>query len=220
MLSIFWQRAIILGIIFVDVALSLAIAYYPTDNARHELKISDAHKAVYSMCYYNTKLVSAWWVFNCSLVLLCTYQAILARKVPGNYKEARNIMLSMLAITLEIIILLPSFYYESSGFHRQLVLTFINIVSATSTICFMFLPKMYVIFFRPWENCEELPHGHMGFFLQESITSTNTLDSSSSGSIAGSRNSDGRKRHNNCCRKIKRKLKKEGKKLTTHLENT
>ena len=100
------------------------------------------------------------------LVFTCTYQAVLSRKVPSNYNEARNIMLAMLAITLEMLFVLPSFYYGSKGVYQQLLLVLINLVSATSTLICMYMPKMYIIFFRPSENHESLPHGTLGSFLQ------------------------------------------------------
>ncbi|XP_057295451.1 extracellular calcium-sensing receptor-like [Hydractinia symbiolongicarpus] len=159
-----WQLSIVLLITSFDCLLSVSVAFYPLDPVRYERMHSSAENIAYALCYYGKGAAGVWWMFHCILVFICTYQAVLTRKVPGNYNEARNIMLAMMAISLEMLFVLPSFYYGTIGFYRQLTLAIINLVSASSTLFFMFLPKIYILFFRPSENKEHLPHGTLGSF--------------------------------------------------------
>ena len=95
--------------------------------------------------------------------MVCSYQTLLVRRVPHNYNEARSIMLVMMAITIEIVIVFPTFYVSIRSRYRHPTYTLVNFVMGTSTL-FVFLPKLYIIIFRTWENAEQLQHRTLGAF--------------------------------------------------------
>lgn len=163
------QLMIVSLITLFDCILSIIVIFFPFDPVLYERIIHPKEKETYASCNYATKTVGIWWLYNALLILLCTYQAVLARKVPDNYNEARNILFSMMAIALEIFFLVPGFYYSTEDSYIQIIYTVVNTVAATSTVCFMFLPKIYLVLFRPWENKEKLPHGTLGQFKQSEI---------------------------------------------------
>ena len=141
----------------------------------------DAEPYLLIECSFNINILSLCWVFQSLLIAACTIQAILARNVPANYNEARNIMLCMITMAIEWIIVLPCIHFGGISLFRKIMLPIINIMSATSTLLFIFAPRIYVVLFRPMKNKEDLPHGKLGTITpiesRESRSNTSIRDS-------------------------------------------
>lgn len=92
-----------------------------------------------------------WATFNAALVLLCTYQAFLVRKVPENYNEAKFIAFSMVTVCISGAVFVPTFL-GTRGLYRTILTCFLVILCSTVALICLFGPKLYIIYFRPEKN--------------------------------------------------------------------
>ena len=146
----------------------------PKDSLHFERIISITNGQIYPSCHYPNRISLVHWSYLGCFILACSYQAGLVRHVPHNYNEARSIMLAMMAITVEIVIVIPAFYVSIWSRYRYLTYTLVSFFMATNTLCFVFLSRLYIMFFRPWENAKQLPLGTLGGF--ELIEKTSVFD--------------------------------------------
>lgn len=131
---------------------------------------------------YNTAL---WWGFNSGLVLVCTYQAFLTRKVPGNYNEARFIAFNMLTISTDVLMFFLS-YYATKTYYKDILVSSFLIVADTVTITCMFLPKVYVIVFRPQKNVDHRSTVSLGTLDNEDDQNDRKISTRSNTSVLSS----------------------------------
>ena len=142
--------------IFVSIETAIClfiVSTTPTSDATHVL-YSDVNNKAYLQCRlasYTNYNMALWWSYNAGIVVVCTYQALLTRKVPGNNNEARSIAFNMMTISAEILIFFFC-YYATNTFYRDILTSSFLIVMDTVTIICTFLPKAYVIMFRPEKN--------------------------------------------------------------------
>ena len=92
-----------------------------------------------------------WATFNAALVLLCTYQTFLVRKVPENYNEAKFITFSMVTVCISGAVFVPTFF-GTTGLYRTILTCFLVIFCCTVALICLFGPKLYIICFRPEKN--------------------------------------------------------------------
>lgn len=111
----------------------------PKDSLHFERIISITNGQIYPSCHYPNRISLVHWSYLGCLILACSYQAVLARRVPHNYNEARSIMFAMIAITIETVIVIPAFYVSSWSKYRHLTYTLVNFVMAINTLCFVFI---------------------------------------------------------------------------------
>ncbi|KAL9980226.1 hypothetical protein ACROYT_G008781 [Oculina patagonica] len=95
--------------------------------------------------------VTIWATFNAALILLCTYQAFLVRKVPENYNEAKFIAFSMVTVCISGAVFVPT-ALGTKGFYRTILCCFLVILCCSVGLICLFGPKLYIIFFRPEKN--------------------------------------------------------------------
>ncbi|XP_020608981.1 metabotropic glutamate receptor 2-like [Orbicella faveolata] len=101
--------------------------------------------------------VTIWATFNAALILLCTYQAFLVRKVPENYNEAKFITFSMVTMCISGAVFVPT-SLGTKGFYRTILTCFLVILCCSMALICLFGPKLYIIFFRPEKNQPHQPH--------------------------------------------------------------
>ena len=86
--------------------------------------------------------------YNLLLLLLSTYFAFRSRKVPQNFNEAKFINLTLYAICIVWLAFIPT-YFATAGlgtiFQTSSQVLAIDF-SATTTLCFLFMPKIYFLF--------------------------------------------------------------------------
>lgn len=99
---------------------------------------------------------SLWLIYNAGLVVVCTYQAFLVRKVPQNYNESRLIAFNMTTICITVLVYIPS-YMGTSAWYRTVISSFMFIFLGTLTWASIFAPKIYIILFRPHKNIPMRP---------------------------------------------------------------
>lgn len=95
--------------------------------------------------------LTIWATFNAALLLLCTCQAFLVRKVPENYNEAKFIAFSMLSVCISGAVFVPTFL-GTNGFYRTILTCCLVIFCSTVALNCLFGPKLYIIYFRPEKN--------------------------------------------------------------------
>lgn len=124
--------------------------------------------------------VTIWATFNVALVLLCTYQAFLVRKVPENYNEAKFITFSMITVCISGAVFVPT-ALGTKGLYRTILSCFLVILCCSVALICLFGPKLYIIFFRPEKNqphppeTEPRPIGAMRPQYCRSVSSLTTL---------------------------------------------
>lgn len=98
------------------------------------------------------------------LTLLCTYQAFLARKVPGEYNDSKAMFFVTMAMSLENTVLVVVFYYGALDYSITFTANLLSVLYATVIIVCLFGYKLYVILLKPDLNAVNLPHGNLGTF--------------------------------------------------------
>ena len=150
-----WQLLMVICLAVVECIIGGGCVFFNESGSK--LLISDTKKEVLKQCKGMTDICSAiWWVYNAGLALTCTYQAFRTRKLPENYNEAKFITFTMLITCIVVTIFIPT-YIGTKGIYRTTITCFVFIIGGSSTLCCMFVPKLYIILWRPEKNVPMQP---------------------------------------------------------------
>ncbi|KAL5249201.1 hypothetical protein ACHWQZ_G018153 [Mnemiopsis leidyi] len=104
------------------------------------------------------------FIFPGMLTILCGIFALRIRKVPSNYNESRYIIFTITVLTFESVIFFMSFKeLDYISYIRYSVVCII--VGDFMTYFALFLPRLYIIIFKPERNTLQLQCSANGQFL-------------------------------------------------------
>ena len=92
-----------------------------------------------------------------AVLVLATVLAFRERQLPDNFNEAKSISFSTLALCILLVAFIPTYRYVV-GNNRILVVAFTLFVAAFACMGCVFVPKLYIIFFRPERNTTSTNH--------------------------------------------------------------
>lgn len=176
------------GFVAIETAICTIIVFTTPDGGLKEVVYSDMRNEAFVQCKlasYSNYNMALWWCFNSGLVLVCTYQAFLTRKVPGNYNEARFIAFNMMTISTDVLMFFLS-YYATQTYYKDILVSSFLIVAATVTITCMFVPKVYVIVFRPQKNVDRSSTVNLGTLEDEDEHNDRKISTRSNTSVLSS----------------------------------
>lgn len=176
------------GFVAIETAICTIIVFTTPDGGLKEVVYSDMRNEAFVQCKlasYSNYNIALWWCFNSGLVLVCTYQAFLTRKVPGNYNEARFIAFNMMTISTDVLMFFLS-YYATQTYYKDILVSSFLIVAATVTITCMFVPKVYVIVFRPQKNVDRSSTVNLGTLEDEDEHNDRKISTRSNTSVLSS----------------------------------
>ena len=93
---------------------------------------------------------------NLILLLLCACFGFLTRKLPENFNEAWYIFVSVSSTAFLWLVFLPTYFTTFYAVHQAALLATCLILNATITLCCLFLPKIYSIFYMDESNMKFL----------------------------------------------------------------
>ena len=86
--------------------------------------------------------------YNLLLLILSTYFAFLARKIPANFNEAKFINVTLYTIIIIWIAFIPTYLATAKlgSIYKTCSLVMAIILSATTTLCCLFMPKVFLLY--------------------------------------------------------------------------
>ena len=96
----------IAGFVAIETIICTVIVLTTPEGGLKEVVYSDMKNEPFMQCKlasYTSYSTALWWGCHSGLVLVCTYQAFLTRKVTGNYNEARLIAFNMMTTSTDVL---------------------------------------------------------------------------------------------------------------------
>ena len=154
----YWQLLILGCLLTTEIVLLIVWVFGSSSHVIPEVIYSESSKDASLVCNLTGSQIgfSLWLIYNAGLVVVCTYQAFLVRKVPHNYNESRLIAFNMTTLCITVLVYIPS-YMGTTAWYRTIISSFMSLFLGTLTWTCLFAPKIYIILFRPHKNVPMRP---------------------------------------------------------------
>ena len=109
-------------------------------------------KRVHKACYESQFCFIASVSFNLLLMVVCAVHCFKTRNLPANFNEAKFIMFSIYSTVLLWLWFLPTYLSTTDMVGKVLCIAAALLVNVLSSLVFLFLPKLYCVYFVPKEE--------------------------------------------------------------------
>lgn len=150
-----WQLLMVACITLVEMFICSICTYF-SNVGRNVVTFDNKNELIIECRSLPDIWVAIWWAYIVGLVVTCTYQAFLTRKLPENYNESKFISFAMLTTCIVVIMYIPT-YNGTSGIYRTVVTSFVFIIGGSAAYGCIFVPKLYIILWRPEKNVPMQP---------------------------------------------------------------
>uniref|UniRef100_A0A3B1IYU1 Metabotropic glutamate receptor 1 n=1 Tax=Astyanax mexicanus TaxID=7994 RepID=A0A3B1IYU1_ASTMX len=140
------QLVIAFILIFLQLAIIVALFIMEPPQVIYDYP---SIREVHLICNTTTLGVVAPLGYNGLLILSCTFYAFKTRNVPANFNEAKYIAFTMYTTCIIWLAFVP-IYFGSN--YKIITMCFSVSLSATTALCCMFAPKVYIMLAKPERN--------------------------------------------------------------------
>ncbi|XP_012276016.1 metabotropic glutamate receptor 1 isoform X2 [Orussus abietinus] len=139
---------VVITCILILIEVGIATGMILTEPPMPRLVFPARDRAVLT-CAMSPRAVITPLAFDALLLFLCTLYAVKTRNVPENFNEAKFIGFAMYTTCVIWVAFVPIYFGSES---KVITLCMCVTLSASVTLIFLFLPKLYIIVLRPERN--------------------------------------------------------------------
>lgn len=145
------QSQICFSLVLVAVQVMLLAAFCLLQLPREkQIYLSDAD--VVLMCAISDKDFLLSQIYNFVLIIVCTYYAFKTRRSPMNFNEAKYIAFAMYCTCVLWLAFLTVYLVQTDVMLKACIRCLSISLIATILLVCLFIPKVYIIIFKPSEN--------------------------------------------------------------------
>ncbi|XP_041482674.1 metabotropic glutamate receptor 3-like isoform X2 [Lytechinus variegatus] len=171
-LNIKYQVIFVMVIVLVQACLQILLSQKFPPEAIYDYSYPDVTTLV---CKNNILSSILAFFYNLLLALLCSFQAFRIRKLPGQFNDSRGICFSMLTFCLLAFIFIAT-SFTTAGRLKSLISALSCLACAFSGIICMFVPKIWIVCFRPELNIRQSTLRIPGLSSLNTVTGTVNSD--------------------------------------------
>ncbi|XP_065061126.1 metabotropic glutamate receptor 1-like [Rhopilema esculentum] len=147
------KRQVVIVVLIIALEELICLVWILTMDRPHLKKVMLSPRESCQACMYgnSSKGVALWCSYNAGLILVTTYQAILVRKAKCNYNESKFLLFTMVSWCVTILVYIPVFV-GINGYIKDIIMSFLLIFMGMIEYICVFVPKLYIIIFRPHKN--------------------------------------------------------------------
>ncbi|KFM79257.1 Metabotropic glutamate receptor 3, partial [Stegodyphus mimosarum] len=145
------QIVICLCLILIQVTLTVLWLIVKPPSMRQMLL--ENPRAWVVVCNYDGISVILGLSYNMVLIILCTVYAYKTRNIPENFNESKYISFTMYSSCIVWLAFVPIYCSTWQDYKVQSTILCMSVsISGTVTLACLFLPKIYIVIFRPEKN--------------------------------------------------------------------
>jgi hypothetical protein len=167
------KSQILVSLGLITFQLLLLSALMSLEFPKDELIYQDFDK-INHVCVTSERQMFLSHIYNVLLLIACTYYGYKTKNIPRNFNEAKHIAFAMYGacvsmVAFGVVFLLNSRY--SSDYGVVVEMAHNNLVGFIIMMCF-FVPKVYIILYKPEENANNMTVATNSVFATDSDVQT------------------------------------------------